>query len=106
MYLWKLIGHHTSEAMLSDGVGEDLPEIMRRIEEDLAKGSGLVARVCEVVPCVSVFQLSVIHVPTGREWHARRDRRGGVHWEQQFHPVDPGVAFSLDGGWFSGDLAS
>lgn len=106
MYAWKLVGHLTSEATVSDGVGDDLSAVMRQIEAHLAGGSGFVARVSEVVPCLSVFQLNAVHVPTGREWHARRDRRGGVHWEQRFRPVDPDVAYTFDDDGKAGGIAS
>ena len=31
-------------------------------------------------------------MPTGREWHGRRNSHGGVHWEQRFRSADPGGA--------------
>ena len=95
MYLWNLVGHNASQDRMRSGVGDDLPAIMRRIEGDLLDGSAFVARVYEVVFRVSVFDLGEIHVPTGRQWHGRRDSHGGVHWEQRFKAADPGVAYSL-----------
>jgi hypothetical protein len=62
------------------------------MEGDLLDGSAFVARVYEVVFRVSVTDLGEIHVPTGREWHGRRDSHGGVHWEQRFAPADSGAA--------------
>ena len=60
-------------------------------------GSAFVARVYEVVFRVSVSDLGEVHVPTGREWHGRRDSHGGVHWEQRFRSADPGAARRPDG---------
>ena len=80
MYLWKLVGNNASQDRMLSGVGDDLPAIMRKMEGDLLDGSAFVARVYEVVFRVSVADLSEIHVPTGREWHGRRDSHGGVHW--------------------------
>jgi hypothetical protein len=98
MYLWSLVGHNASQDRMRSGAGDDLPAIMRRIEGDLLDGDAFVARVYEVVLRVSVADLGEIHVPTGREWHGRRDNRGGVHWEQRFRPGDPGVPNSLTAG--------
>ncbi len=84
MYLWKLVGNNASQDRMRSGVGDDLPAIMREMEGDLLDGSAFVARVYEVVFRVSVADLGEIHVPTGREWHGRRDNHGGVHWEQRF----------------------
>jgi len=92
MYLWKLVGNNASQDRMRSGVGDDLPAIMRRMESDLLDGSAFVARVYEVVFRVSVSDLGEVHVPTGREWHGRRDRHGGVHWEQRFRSADPGAA--------------
>ncbi len=92
MYLWKLVGNNPSQDRMRSGVGDDLPAIMRRMEGDLLDGSAFVARVYEVVFRVSVSHLGEIHVPTGREWHGRRDSHGGVHWEQRFTTADPGAA--------------
>ena len=93
MYLWKLVGNNASQDRMQSGVGDDLPAILRRMEGDLLDGSAFVARVFEVVCRVSVSDLGEVHVPTGREWHGRRDSRGGVHWEQRFSPADPGAAY-------------
>jgi hypothetical protein len=98
MYLWSLVGHDASQDRMRSGAGDDLPAIMRRIEGDLLDGSAFVARVYEVVFRVSVADLGEIHVPTGREWHGRRDNRGGVHWEQRFRPGDAGVPNSPTAG--------
>jgi hypothetical protein len=92
MYLWKLVGNNASQDRMWSGVGDDLPVIMRRMESDLLDGSAFVARVYEVVFRVSVSDLGEIHVPTGREWHGRRDAHGGVHWEQRLSPASPGAA--------------
>jgi hypothetical protein len=92
MYLWKLVGNNASQDRMRSGVGDDLSAIMRRIEDDLLDGSAFVGRVYEVVFRVSVAHLTGIHVPTGREWHGRRDSHGGVHWEQRFSLADPGTA--------------
>jgi hypothetical protein len=92
MYLWKLVGNNASQDRMRSGAGDDLPAIMRRMEEDLLDGSAFVARVYEVVFRVSAVDLGEVHVPTGREWHGRRDGRGGVHWEQRFSPADPALA--------------
>jgi hypothetical protein len=83
MYLWKLVGNNASQDRMRSGAGDDLALIMRSVEVDLLDGSAFVARVYEVVLRVSAFDLGEIHVPTGREWHGRRDGRGGVHWEQR-----------------------
>ena len=88
MYLWKLVGNTASQDRMRSGVSDDLPAIMRRLESDLLDGSAFVARVYEVVFRVSVSDLGEIHVPTGREWHGRRDGHGGVHWEQRFTTAD------------------
>ena len=95
MYLWKLVGNNASQDRMQSGVGDDLPAILRRMEGDLLDGSAFVARVFEVVCRVSVSDLGEVHVPTGREWHGRRDSRGGVHWEQRFAPADPDAAYRL-----------
>jgi hypothetical protein len=92
MYLWKLVGNTASQDRMRSGVSDDLPAIMRRLESDLLDGSAFVARVYEVVFRVSVSDLGEIHVPTGREWHGRRDGHGGVHWEQRFTTADAGAA--------------
>ena len=91
MYLWKLVGNNASQDRMRSGVSDDLPAIMRRIESDLLDGSAFVARIYEVVCRVSVSHLDEVHVPTGREWHGRRDSQGGVHWEQRFTPACPGA---------------
>jgi hypothetical protein len=93
MYLWKLVGNNASQDRMRSGVGDDLSAIMRRIEGDLLDGSAFVGRVYEVVFRVSVPHLSAVHVPTGREWHGRRDGHGGVHWEQRFSSADPDAAY-------------
>ncbi len=93
MYLWKLVGNNASQDRMRSGIGDDLPAIMRRVEGDLLDGSAFVARVYEVVFRVSVSDLGEVHVPTGREWHGRRDGHGGVHWEQRFTSADPGAAY-------------
>jgi hypothetical protein len=93
MYLWKLVGNNASQDRMRSGVSDDLPAIMRRMEGDLLDGSAFVARVYEVVFRVSVADLGEIHVPTGREWHGRRDTHGGVRWQQRFAPTDPGAAY-------------
>ena len=100
MYLWKLVGNTASPDRMGSGVGDDLALIMRRIEDDLLDESAFVARVYEVVFRVSVSDLGEVHVPTGREWHGRRDNAGGVHWEQRFRSAEPGTARSraADGG--------
>jgi hypothetical protein len=95
MYLWKLVGNNASQDRMRSGVTDDLPAIMRRMEGDLLDGGAFVARVYEVVFRVSVADLGEVHVPTGREWHGRRDSHGGVHWEQRFRSADPGAAPSL-----------
>jgi hypothetical protein len=92
MYLWKLVGNNASQDRMRSGVTDDLPAIMRRMEDDLLDGGAFVARVYEVVFRVSVADLGEVHVPTGREWHGRRDSHGGVHWEQRFRSADPGAA--------------
>jgi hypothetical protein len=92
MYLWKLVGNNASQDRMRSGIGDDLPAIMRRIEDDLLDRSAFVARVYEVVCRVSVTDLGEVHVPTGREWHGRRDSNGGVHWEQRFTLADQGAA--------------
>ncbi len=92
MYLWKLVGNNASQDRMRSGVGDDLSAIMRRLEDDLLDGSAFVARVYEVVFRVSVTDLGEVHVPTGREWHGRRNSHGGVHWEQRFRSADPGGA--------------
>jgi hypothetical protein len=93
MYLWKLVGNNASQDRMRSGVGDDLSAIMRRMEDDLLDGSAFVARVYEVVFRVSVSHLGEIHVPTGREWHGRRDSHDGVHWEQRFTRADPGATY-------------
>jgi hypothetical protein len=95
MYLWKLVGNNASQDRMRSGVSDDLPAIMRRMENDLLDGSAFVARVYEVVFRVSVADLGEVHVPTGREWHGRRDRLGGVRWEQRFTQADPGATHRL-----------
>ena len=92
MYLWKLVGNNASQDRMRSGLGDDLSAIMRTLECDLLDGSAFVARVFEVVLRVSVSDLGEVHVPTGREWHGRRDSHGGVHWEQRFRSADPGGA--------------
>jgi hypothetical protein len=62
------------------------------MEDDLLDGSAFVARVYEVVLRVSVSDLGEVHVPTGREWHGRRNSHGGVHWEQRFATATGGGA--------------
>lgn len=98
MYLWKLAGNNASQDRMRSGVGDDLPAIMRRMEGDLLDGSAFVARVYEVVFRVSVADLGEIHVPTGREWHGRRDSHGGVHWEQRLTTADTGAAHQSTAG--------
>jgi hypothetical protein len=95
MYLWKLFGHDTAEGALCSGVAGDLAESMRAAESLLLRPAGFVAQVTEVVPRMSVFHLDSVHVPTGRQWHGRRDTHGGVHWTARHDPVDPDVAYSL-----------
>jgi len=105
MYLWKLVGNNASQDRMRSGVGDDLSAIMRRMEGDLLDGSAFVARVYEVVFRVSVADLGEIHVPTGPEWHGRRDGHGGVHWEQRFTPADPGAAHRAAAGYDTDALA-
>ncbi len=93
--MWTLVGHGTAEPEIFTGMNSDLPAIMRTVEPLLLQGQGFVARVAEVVPRMSVFHLGQVHVPTGREWLARRNNSGGVHWEQRSHPVDPGAVYAL-----------
>jgi hypothetical protein len=90
MYLWNLVGNNASQDRMRSGAGDDLALIMRAIEGDLLDGSAFVARIHEVVFRVSVADLGEVHVPTGREWHGRRDGHGGVHWEQRIRSADPG----------------
>ena len=98
MYLWNLVGNNASQDRMRSGVSDDLPAIMRRIESDLLDGSAFVARIYEVVCRVSVSHLDEVHVPTGREWHGRRDSHGGVHWEQRFSQAVPGAGYRLTAG--------
>jgi hypothetical protein len=95
LYMWTLIGHDTSEPEIFSGMNGDLSALMRTIEPLLLQGRGFVARVAEVVPRMSVSHLGEVHVPTGREWLARRNDRGGVHWQQRCHPIDPSAVYSL-----------
>lgn len=97
MYLWKLVGHDTSEVTLRSGIGEDLAPIMRLIEDYLTDAQGFLGHICEVVPRMSVLNLDAVHVATGREWFSFRDRNGGVYWEARSRPVDAGVAYTLPG---------
>jgi hypothetical protein len=106
MYLWKLVGSNASQDRMRSGVGDDLAAIMRSMEGDLLDGSAFVARVYEVVFRVSVADLGEIHVPTGREWHGRRDSHGGVHWEQRFATADLAAANQPTGGSGLGAVAS
>lgn len=95
MYVWKLLGHDTSECSQRSGIGDDLAPIMRAIEAELTAPAGFIGHVAEVVPRLSVSHLGTIHVPTGREWLGRRSRSGGVHWAARYRPVEPGVACDL-----------
>jgi hypothetical protein len=106
MYQWKLLGHDTSEGSLCSGMGGDLAQVMRATEALLTKPVGFVAQIVEVVPRMSVFNLSSVDVPTGHEWLGRRDIRGGVHWEARYRPADPDVAYNLAASHDLGAIAS
>jgi hypothetical protein len=95
MYLWELVGHDTSDGSVCSGIDDDLAAVMRACALLLRQGRGLVVRVVEVVPRMSVLSLDVIYVPTGREWLGRRTRSDDVHWGQTFRSVDPGAAYSM-----------
>ncbi len=106
MYLWDLVGHATSEGSLRSGLGDDLAAITRAVEPLLVKRVGFAARIVEVVPRMSVFHLGAVHVPTGREWLGRRDIHGGAYWAAFCRSADPGVLYSLEGGYGKGAIAS
>jgi hypothetical protein len=95
MYTWVLVGHDTSDAPLSTGVSNELAAAMRSVEPLLRDRRCFVCRVIEVVPRMSVLHLGEIHVPTGREWLGRRDRHGGVHWQQHYRRDDPEAIYNL-----------
>jgi hypothetical protein len=95
MYLWKLVGHDTSQESAFSGIGRDLGPIMRAAELLLKEQLGFACLIVEAVPRMSVFHLEPVQVPTGREWLGRRNTGDGVYWEQKYRPVDPDVAYSL-----------
>ena len=95
MYLWKLVGHDTSEETGFSGIGRDLAPVMRAAEVLLREHLGFACLIVEAVPRMSVFHLEPVHVPTGREWLGRRNTGDGVHWEQKHRPVDPDVAYTM-----------
>jgi hypothetical protein len=64
---------------------------MRMLEGELAKRTGFVGQVAEVVPRMSVFHLDVVHVATGRGWLGRRDKNRGIRWEARYRPASPDV---------------
>jgi hypothetical protein len=99
MYLWKLVGHDTSEETTFSGIGRDLAPVMRAAELLLKQHRGFACRIVEAVPRMSVFHLEAVHVPTGREWLGRRNTSDGVHWEQRYRRVDPDVAYSVAAGY-------
>jgi hypothetical protein len=95
MYLWELIGHDTTEGVLLSGIDGDLAAAMSAGESPLRQQRGFIVRIIEVVGRLSVQNLDVIYVPTGRRWLGRRTISGGVHWDHTFHSVDPATAYSL-----------
>ena len=98
MYLWTLVGHDMAEGAVRDGIGGNLPELMRALEPVLLSHRAFIGRIAEVVPRLSVVGLQEIYVPTGREWSGRRDNRGGVHWTRILRPADPDAAYSVHTG--------
>jgi hypothetical protein len=92
MYLWELVGCDPTEDPPRSGIGGDLGPIMRTVEEELAERPGCGGRVTEVVRRLSVAHLVTVHVPTGREWLACRDRHGTVYWEARLCHPDPDAA--------------
>jgi hypothetical protein len=93
MFLWTLIGHDASEGEVLSGVSPELAGVLRAAEPPLQDGRAFVCRVVEVVPRLSVLHLGAVHVPTGREWHGRRDNAGGVYWAARHVSADPGLVY-------------
>ena len=89
MYIWRVVGHDTSEGVLCSGIGEDLAAVMRLSERYLAELGGFAGYVVEVAARMSVIDLDVVQVATGREWLALRDSHGGFHWAERHCPADP-----------------
>lgn len=92
MYRWQLVGHDPAAGARLSGIGDDLAPIMRLLEEHLAKTTGSVGHIVEVVPRLSVLDLEPVHVATGREWRSFRDQADGVYWEARYCPADPDAA--------------
>ncbi len=95
MFLWTLIGHDASEGEVLSGVSPELADVLRAAEPPLRDGRGFVCRIVEVVPRLSVPDLGAVHVPTGREWHGRRNTAGGVYWAARYASADPDLAYHL-----------
>lgn len=95
MYRWDLVGRDTTEDSPRSGIGGGLGHVMRTVEAEMAKFPGFSGRVAEVVQRLPVVSLDTVHVPTGREWLARRDEGGAVCWEARYRRADPEVAYDL-----------
>ena len=95
MYLWCLLPSLATAGSGCQGTSLDLASAMRLTEPALTSDLAFMIAIKELVPRISVDGLVTCWVPTGREWHARRDRNNQPVWTAKPVPVDPDCAYIL-----------